>query len=89
MFENYSRKDRLRRAMYDVRDKFGFEKIQSAAELLDKPVMKDVIGFGSINHFAKFNDSVDFLASRRKFVSQIGLGLAAVPFLSLIYGLAK
>ena len=44
------------------------------------------IGFGSVNHFGKFNDSVDFLASRRKFVSQIGVGLAAIPFLSLIYG---
>ncbi len=44
------------------------------------------VGFGSVNHFAKFNDSVDFLASRRKFSSQIGLGIAAVPFLSLIYG---
>jgi predicted MPP superfamily phosphohydrolase len=44
------------------------------------------LGFGSVNHFAKFNDSVDFLSSRRKFVSQIGLGIAAVPFLSLIYG---
>ncbi len=48
MFENYAHKDKLRRTMYNVRDKFGFEKIQSAAELLDKPVMKDVIGFGSI-----------------------------------------
>jgi predicted MPP superfamily phosphohydrolase len=44
------------------------------------------IGAGSVNHFAKFNDSVDFLASRRKFVSQLGLGLAAIPFLSLLYG---
>lgn len=44
------------------------------------------IGFGSVNHFAKFNESVDFFASRRKFVSQIGLGLAAIPFLSLLYG---
>jgi predicted MPP superfamily phosphohydrolase len=44
------------------------------------------VGFGSINHFAKFNDSADFLASRRKFVSQVGLGIAAVPFLSLLYG---
>jgi hypothetical protein len=44
------------------------------------------IGFGSVNHFAKFNGSVDFLSSRRKFVSQIGLGLAAIPFLSLLYG---
>lgn len=48
IFENYSRKDRLRKTVYNVRDKFGFEKIQTAAELLDKPVMKDVIGFGSI-----------------------------------------
>jgi predicted MPP superfamily phosphohydrolase len=47
------------------------------------------VGFGAINHFAKFNDSAGFLASRRKFVSQIGLGIAAVPFLSLIYGVTK
>jgi predicted MPP superfamily phosphohydrolase len=44
------------------------------------------IGAGSLNHFVKYNDSVDFLSSRRKFVSQIGLGLAAIPFLSLLYG---
>jgi len=44
------------------------------------------IGAGSVNHFANYNDSISFLASRRKFVSQIGLGIAAVPFLSLIYG---
>ena len=29
----------------------------------------------------------EFLANRRKFVSQLGLGLAAIPFLSLIYGI--
>ena len=46
------------------------------------------IGSGSVNYFLKDNDTVDFLASRRKFVSQIGIGLAAVPFLSLIYGVA-
>lgn len=41
---------------------------------------------GSINYFIKNDNRTTFLASRRKFVSQIGLGLAAVPFLSLIYG---
>ncbi len=41
---------------------------------------------GSINYFIN-NDNADFLQSRRKFVSQLGLGLAAVPFLSLIYGM--
>ncbi|MFV8341795.1 metallophosphoesterase [Flavobacterium sp. XS2P39] len=44
------------------------------------------IGAGSVNYFIDKNDNVAFFASRRKFVSQIGLGLAAVPFLSLIYG---
>ena len=42
------------------------------------------IGAGTVNYFSNYNSDIDFLASRRKFVSQIGLGLAAVPFLSLI-----
>ncbi|MBU0941756.1 MAG: metallophosphoesterase [Bacteroidetes bacterium] len=41
---------------------------------------------GSINCF-KDTANEEFLNSRRKFVSQIGLGLAAVPLLSLIYGI--
>jgi len=59
-------------------------KIILTLVLLGEDVFR--IGFGSMNHFVKFNDSIDFLASRRKFVSQIGLGLAAIPFLSLLYG---
>ncbi len=47
------------------------------------------LGFGAVNHFAKFNNSTDFLDSRRKFVSQLGLGIAAVPFLSLLYGVTR
>lgn len=42
---------------------------------------------GSINYFVEYDNKASFLPSRRKFVSQIGLGLAAVPFLSLIYGM--
>jgi hypothetical protein len=41
---------------------------------------------GSANYFID-NDGSEFLRSRRKFISQIGMGLAAVPFLSLIYGM--
>lgn len=41
---------------------------------------------GTINYFIEYDNSPDFLPSRRKFVSQIALGLASVPFLSLIYG---
>ncbi len=42
--------------------------------------------------FLKFNSkerSEGFLPSRRKFVSQIALGLAALPFTSLLYGMYK
>jgi predicted MPP superfamily phosphohydrolase len=44
------------------------------------------IGAGSVNYFLE-NDNVSFLSSRRRFVSQIGLGIAAIPFMSLIYGI--
>ena len=47
------------------------------------------VGFGSVNHFAKIVATDGFLGSRRKFVSQIGLGIAAIPFLSIIYGVTK
>ncbi len=48
MFDNQFREDNLRKAMYDLKNKFGFEKVVRAAELTKTPVMKDVIGFGSI-----------------------------------------
>ena len=43
--------------------------------------------FGTVNFFINSDDKVTFLPERRKFVSQIGLGLAAIPFFSLIYGI--
>ena len=45
------------------------------------------LGAGAVNYFANYDKGADFLNSRRKFVSQVGLGIAAVPFLSLIYGI--
>ncbi|MBS1535622.1 MAG: metallophosphoesterase [Bacteroidetes bacterium] len=42
--------------------------------------------FGTVRYFTQ-SSSESFLPERRKFISQIGLGLAAVPFLSLIYGM--
>lgn len=53
MFESTAKQDKLRKTVYNIRDKFGFEKIQSGGEKLDKPVMKDVIGFGSIKDLAR------------------------------------
>lgn len=42
---------------------------------------------GSMNHFSGPSIGVSFLPERRKFISQIALGLAAIPFTSLIYGM--
>lgn len=42
---------------------------------------------GSVSYLIDGNSDANFLPSRRKFVSQVGLGLAAIPFLSLIYGI--
>ena len=44
---------------------------------------------GTITHFMGDNDKGSFLPERRKFVSQIAVGIAAVPFLSLLYGMTK
>jgi len=41
---------------------------------------------GTVTHFMGHN-SDSFLPARRKFVSQVAIGLAAIPFLSLIYGI--
>ena len=48
MFGSNLRKDNLRKTVYELKNKFGFEKIFRAAEMTDTPVLKDVIGFGSI-----------------------------------------
>lgn len=42
---------------------------------------------GVCNYFFDNDNSANFLPSRRKFVSQIALGIASIPFLSLIYGI--
>ncbi len=60
-------------------------KIMITVVLLGEDIFR--LGTGAINYFVENDSNVDFLPSRRKFVSQVALGLAAVPFLSLIYGI--
>ena len=45
------------------------------------------LGAGAVNYFVNNDAETSTIPSRRKFVSQIGLGLAAIPFISLIYGI--
>ena len=45
------------------------------------------IGASILNYFMYNSPRKEMMPDRRKFISQIALGLAAVPFLSLIYGI--
>ncbi|AWI25373.1 metallophosphoesterase [Flavobacterium pallidum] len=42
---------------------------------------------GGINYFVNNDPDVAYIPSRRRFISQVGLALAAIPFASLIYGI--
>lgn len=44
---------------------------------------------GLITHFMGDNDNGTFLPDRRRFVSQLALVIAAIPFTSLLYGMTK
>lgn len=44
---------------------------------------------GIITHFVGDKDNGDFLPERRKFISQMALAIAAIPFTSLLYGMTK
>lgn len=42
---------------------------------------------GAINYFVEYDNPSSYIPERRKFVSQIALVIAAIPFASLIYGI--
>lgn len=48
LFGNKMKEDKLRKTVYGIKNKYGTDKILPASELSDEPVLKDVIGFGSI-----------------------------------------
>jgi len=48
MFADNVKKNNLRKTVYDIKGKYGKDKIMKAIELRENEVMKDVIGFGSV-----------------------------------------
>ncbi|MCV9929825.1 metallophosphoesterase [Flavobacterium sp. LS1R49] len=64
-------------------------KIVITLVLLGEDIFR--VGVGVVNYFIENPNPVKnaVIPSRRKFVSQIAVGLAAVPFLSLIYGILE
>jgi DNA polymerase-4 len=53
LFDNKIRKDKLRRAVYDIKDHFGKSKIIKAIEMRSVDNVRDVIGFGSVKDMYK------------------------------------
>jgi DNA polymerase-4 len=51
LFEDAVKDKNLRKVVYDIKNRFGKDKVMKAAELGDERVLKDVIGFGSIKDF--------------------------------------
>lgn len=56
LFENNVRNDCMRKAVYEVKEKHGKNKIMRASEIHDEPVLKDVIGFGSVKDIYEGDD---------------------------------
>ncbi|MCL6523968.1 MAG: hypothetical protein K6T34_04820 [Thermoflavifilum sp.] len=48
LFEDSVSQRNLLRAVYDIKDRFGPDKLLKAVELTEHPPMKDAIGFGSV-----------------------------------------
>lgn len=60
-------------------------KIVVTIILLGEDVFR--LGASLVNYFMYNSPRTEMMPNRRKFVSQLALGLAAVPFLSLLYGI--
>lgn len=68
---------------------FFVPKLVLAGILLGEDVFRLFEGFFRRFIFSSEIEQFRFLANRRKFMSQIALGAAALPFLSIIYGIVK
>lgn len=64
---------------------FIIPKLIITVVLLTEDLVRLIAGFAHL----KSENNVGFFPQRRKFVSQAAIGLAAIPFLSLIYGMTK
>ena len=42
-----------------------------------------------VKYFSSSNSSGNYFSGRRKFISQLALGIAALPFLSILYGITR
>lgn len=60
LFENNVRQDTLRRAVYDLKDRFGYDKLLRGIELDENSRAIDIIGFGNIKDMQDSTDMKNF-----------------------------
>jgi uncharacterized protein len=63
-------------------------KLVFALVLLGQDAVR-VLGFGANYALGQQNTEGGYLPTRRAFISQLGLGLAVIPFVAIIYGIFK
>ena len=55
LFDDIEQKDVALKTMYDIKSKFGADKLIRAMEMTDGKVIKDVIGFGSVKDLTELD----------------------------------
>ena len=61
LFDNRIQRDSLRKAMYNIKDKYGKNSMRKASEIIEPLVMKDAIGFGSVKDLNAANGINNYL----------------------------
>lgn len=72
LFDNRMRRDKVRKAMYNIKDDFGKNSVRKASETIQHNVMTDAIGFGSVKdlytggHFNHYLLEEDIQGAKKK-----------------------
>jgi DNA polymerase-4 len=56
LFDNRILKDKVRKVMYNIKDKYGKNTVRKGCELFDPHAMRDAIGFGSVKDMFMVHD---------------------------------
>lgn len=62
LFDNRIQKDKLRKVMYAIKDRYGKNSVRKASETIQPGQMKDAIGFGSVKDLYESEGSSGFNA---------------------------
>ena len=58
LFDNRMKQDAARKALYNIKDRYGKNTVRKGSELFNPHIMKDAIGFGSVKDLGDINGQV-------------------------------